>query len=80
MTDFTTLRSGKAIVCHKDHRCDQGVGTVWYVLLSDGYLLECGHEPVSEARANILAEIINAGGEDQWQRVGRVSLKAWKAA
>lgn len=57
--DFKRLKSSEAIVCHQQHRADCGVGTVWMVLLADGYLIDCGAERHSEARANILAEAIN---------------------
>ena len=70
------LRSDKALVCHKQHRADCGVGTVWFVLLSDGYLIDCGAEVYSEARANILADIINAGGPE---RLSKALIKEWRA-
>lgn len=43
MATFSELHSGCALVCHKDHRCEAGVGTVWSVLLADGFLIDCGH-------------------------------------
>lgn len=77
MTDFAQLNSSMAIVCHKQHRADCGVGTVWFVLLADGYLIDCGAENASEARANTLASLINAGGAE---RLSKASLRAWRAA
>lgn len=80
MTNYEKLRSGCALVCHKDHRCDEGVGTVWSVLLADGFLIDCGHGSSAEARANILAGMINAGGESQWKKLDRDALSQWRPA
>lgn len=80
MTDFARLNSGEALVCQKEHRADCGVGVVWYVLLSDGYLMDCGSQVYSEARARTLADIINAGGAEQWQRLGKDALRDWRKA
>ena len=77
MTDFAQLNSPTAIVCHKQHRADCGVGTVWFVLLADGYLIDCGAESASEARASTLASIINAS---EPERLSKASLRAWRAA
>lgn len=65
MATWEELRSDKALVCHKEHRCDAGVGTAWLICLSDGYLIDCGTDRRSKARAHILAEIINAGGPEK---------------
>jgi len=78
MATFAEIHSGRALVCHKDHRCDAGVGTVWSVLLADGFLIDCGHGAYAEARANVLAGIINAGGEEQWKRLDRDALSEWR--
>ena len=71
--NFEDLRSDKAIVCTKEHRADCGVGTVWFVLLSDGYLIDCGTQ--GEARANVLAGIINSAGPE---KLSHVALRDWK--
>ena len=76
MIDMQRLRTPEAIVCHKQHRADCGVGTVWFVLLADGYLIDCGAETYSEARANTLAGIINGNGPET---LGKDALRAWKA-
>jgi hypothetical protein len=68
------LNSPKALVCHQQHRADCGVGTVWFVCLADGYLIDCGAEVYSEARADILASFINTAPE----KLDRDSLKAWR--
>lgn len=70
---WAELISDKALVCHKEHRCDAGVGTTWFVLLSDGYLIDCGAERLSETRANVLASIINESGAE---KLSDKSLKA----
>lgn len=77
---WTELRSGTVMVCHKERITDAGPGTVWSALLSDGFLIDCGSGPTGKARANTLASIINAGGPDQWQRLGHDALKKWKPA
>lgn len=74
MSDFDKLRSDEALVCRQEHRADCGVGTVWFVLLSDGYLIDCGTQ--GEARANILAGIINAAGPE---KLSHKAIKAWRA-
>ena len=74
MNDFKRLQSPEAIVCHKQHRADCGVGTVWFVLLADGYLIDCGAEPYSEARANILAEAVN----ENPAALSKAALREWK--
>lgn len=71
---WAEIISDKALVCHKEHRCDAGVGMAWLVLLSDGCLLDCGTDRLSETRARVLAEIINAGGAE------KLSDKALKTA
>lgn len=65
MATWEELRSDKALVCHKEHRCADGVGTVWSVLLSDGYLVDCGSDRKSQRRAEVLATIINESGPDR---------------
>jgi hypothetical protein len=69
---FEDIRSHKALVCHKEHRCDAGVGIAWFVLLSDGYLIDCGAQKASEARAQVLAQIINEG--DHGSRLSHKAL------
>jgi len=58
--EFALLRSDKAIVGQRQHRTDSGVGEIKYVILADGFMLDCGHDFRSEARAAALATIINA--------------------
>lgn len=71
------LRSPKALVCTQQHRADCGVGTVWFVCLADGYLIDCGASGLSEARAHTLAEMIN---DRQPQLLQKDTLKAWRPA
>jgi len=73
VTTFEELNSDKALVCHKEHRADCGVGTVWSVLLGDGYLIDCGTQ--GEARAHILADIINCAGPE---KLGKAAIRAWR--
>lgn len=75
MATMEELSSPRALVCHRQHRADCGVGTVWFVLLADGYLIDCGATGLSEARANTLAAIINAADPE---RLSRDALAAWR--
>lgn len=69
------LNSPKALVCHQQHRADCGVGTVWFVLLADGYLIDCGATGLSEARANTLADAVNSFGAVAFDKG---VLSAWR--
>jgi hypothetical protein len=47
-------------ICKVQHRADCGVGTVWFVRLDDGYLLDCGAEGFpSEDRARKIAAALD---------------------
>lgn len=72
---MTLLRSDKAIVGTKQHRTDVGVGEIAYVILSDGFMLDCGHDFNSPARAIALATIINAAPDNL-----RQALDKWNTA
>lgn len=56
---YEEIASEKALVCRTEKITDAGAGTVWYVLLADGYLLDCGSGPAGEKRARDLAWVIN---------------------
>lgn len=45
------LRSDKAIVGQRQHRTDSGVGEIQYVILADGFMIDCGHDFRSVQRA-----------------------------
>lgn len=61
MTAYTyaEITSEKALVCRTERVTDAGGGTIWFVLLADGYLLDCGSGPGGQKRAQELAKIIN---------------------
>lgn len=59
--NWDELNSDKALVCRREINCEHGGATVYSVLLSDGFLLDCG---TSEDRAITLAGIINRGGPE----------------
>lgn len=65
---MAVLSSDQALVCRREINSEQGGATVFCVLLSDGFLLECGSGLLAEARANTLAEIINAGAPERLSR------------
>ena len=71
---FDELASPKALVCQQQHRADCGVGTAWFVVLADGYLIDCGAERHSEARANIIADLVNTDPE----KLTKEALKQWR--
>jgi hypothetical protein len=50
------LRTVSAETCFVDKVTDQGAGSVWYVRLGDGYLLECS----SSQRAEFVRDCINS--------------------
>lgn len=56
---YEEIASDKALVCRTEKVTDAGAGTIWYVLLADGYLLDCGSGPGGQKRAEELAETIN---------------------
>jgi hypothetical protein len=64
---FSVLASDQALVCRREINGEQGGATVYCVLLSDGFLLDCG-TGLGEVRARVLAEIINAGGPEKLSR------------
>ena len=65
------LRSDKAIVGQRQHRTDGGVGEIHYVILADGYMLDCGHDFHSAARAAALATIINSAPDELRKNLDR---------
>lgn len=54
--DLADLRSDKALVCSQTRVNDAGAGEIWFVVLADGYLLDCG---LSRERATAVARAIN---------------------
>ena len=69
---FEELQSDKALVCQREINSDAGVAGVFMVLLSDGFLIDCGSSGYAQRRAQILAEIINEAGPE------RLSKKAMR--
>ena len=68
MGAWDDLNSDKALVCKREINCDQGGATVHMVLLSDGFLLDCGAGLYAERRAKILASMINEAGSVRLSR------------
>lgn len=48
---FADTASERVLVYHYDHVNDAGDGTIWGVLLADGYAINCGIGAKGEARA-----------------------------
>lgn len=61
-----TLRSPKAIHCHRQVHSDCGGATIYCVVLADGFIVECGSDGYAERRAKLLAEVINASGPERF--------------
>jgi hypothetical protein len=74
MATFEELSSHKALVCRREINCDQGGATVFMVLLSDGFLIDCGSSGLAERRASILAEIINEAGPERLSKVDLLGM------
>lgn len=70
MTDMKELQSDRALVCHREINCDQGGATAFMVVLSDGFLIDCGAGGYAEKRAKILAAIINEAGPERLSKEG----------
>lgn len=68
MSSWEDLQSDKALVCHREINSEVGGATVWMVLLSDGFLVECGSSGLSQMRAIRLARIINEAGPDAFSK------------
>lgn len=63
--DFDTLRSDKAIPCHRQVNGECGGATVYCVVLADGFIVDCGSDGYAQKRSQLLANAINAAGP--WQ-------------
>ncbi len=62
--DFETLRSDKAIPCHRQVHGEQGGATVYCVVLADGFIIDCGSDGYAQERSQLLANSINATGPE----------------
>ena len=67
MASWEDLNSDKALVCKREINSEQGNATVFMVLLSDGFLLDCG---LHERRAATLAKMINEAGPERLSKKG----------
>lgn len=54
----------QATVGHYDRGGAEGGATFWFVLLPDGYLVDCGFNYPAQKRAEQLALLVNRG---EWQ-------------
>lgn len=73
---FEDLKSHKALVCRRENHSSAGMAVIWSILLSDGFLIECGSGGNGEDRANVLASIVN---NDRPERLSREALKGQPA-
>lgn len=53
------LNSDKALVARSRKFTEAWAGTIWFVIMADGYGIECGDGPSGERRAIFIAEKIN---------------------
>jgi hypothetical protein len=59
MVCYPEYKAGRAEICTMDKVNDAGAGTVTYVRLPDGYLLDCGVSGDSAKRAEFVRDAIN---------------------
>jgi len=52
--DRVSLSSKAAIPCFRDAVTEAGRGKVWFVMMDDGYLVDCGTGPKGEARSRLI--------------------------
>lgn len=69
--DRPPFPSRAAYPCFREIVNDQGHGHAWFVLMPDGFLLDCGCRD-GEARARAVAKIINEAG---FEKVDREALR-----
>lgn len=72
--DRPPFPSRAAYPCYREIVNDQGHGHVWFVLMPDGFLLDCGTK-WGEARARLLSQIINDAGIE---KIDREALEAFR--
>lgn len=72
--DRVPFPSRAAFACYRQVVNEQGGGEVWFVMLPDGYLIDCGHK-LGEARARILAKLVNDAG---FEVIDREALEAFR--
>jgi hypothetical protein len=72
--DRPCFPSRKAFPCYREISGEQGGAVVWFVMLPDGYLLDCGWK-LGEARAAILSKLINDAG---LEKIDREALEAFQ--
>lgn len=68
MTDhhaWEDLNSDKALVCKREINSDHGHAIVHCVVLSDGFIIECG---LNEMRAKVLALAVNQFGPERFSK------------
>lgn len=66
MADFETLRSAKAIPCHRQVNGEAGGATVYCVVLADGFIVDCGSDGYAQTRSLTLADAVNATGPEKF--------------
>lgn len=66
VSDFETLRSDRAIPCHRQIHSEAGGATVYCVVLADGFTIDCGSDGYAQGRSMLLADAVNAFGPDQF--------------
>lgn len=54
------LRSDRALVCRQERFTEAGPGEWFYVLMADGFLLDCGYQRGAFDRAVEVAAALNA--------------------
>lgn len=66
--------SRAAYPCYREISGESGGAVVWFVLMPDGFLIDCGRK-WGQARATILADMINTVG---FEKIDKESLEAFQ--
>jgi hypothetical protein len=74
--DFNDLKSDKALVAYRQVHSSAGGATIPCVVLSDGFIIECGFDGYSVQRAKSIANAINSYGAGVFSRDGLAKAKA----
>lgn len=67
-TDFNDLKSDKALVAYRQVHSSAGGAVIPCVVLSDGFIIECGFDGYSGQRAKSIAKAINSYGAELFSK------------
>lgn len=70
MSDFATSNFHNAYFYHRQIPEEMGGATIWYVVLVDGFVIDCGADEYAQGRAALLAEAVNQFGPEKFKQDG----------